>query len=71
MKAKTLYRLVDNIMPRLGFAVLVIVTIVCAINICYSVIKGDFKSAASFALVTFLFGTVTTIIHNIIWKEQN
>lgn len=71
MKAKTLYRLVDSLAPRMLMVALFIVTLATCLNTLNSIISGDFKSAAIFGGICFLLAKLTELIYNAPWKKKN
>jgi hypothetical protein len=69
MKAKTLYRLVDSLAPRMLMVALFIVTLATCLNSLKSIVSGDFKSAAIFGGISFLLAKLTELFYT--WKNKN
>lgn len=69
MKAKTLYRLVDSLAPRMLMVALFIVTLATCLNALNSIVSGDFKSAAIFGGISFLLAKLTELFYT--WKNKN
>ena len=70
MKTKTIFRLVDNLYPRLLTAALFVIVIVCCINTCTATIEGNYSNAAFFGFITFLFCIATDITYKRLWTPK-
>jgi hypothetical protein len=70
MKTKTLFRLVDNLVPRAITTIMFVIVIACCMNTIDKVISGDYKNAAFFALLTFLFCILTDYIYQKLWTPK-
>ena len=70
MKTKTLFRLVDNLAPRAITTIMFVIVIACCMNTIDKVISGDFKNAACFGCITFLFCILTDHIYKKLWTPK-
>lgn len=70
MKTKTLFRLVDNLVPRAITTIMFVIVIACCMNTINKVISGDYNSAAFFAFLTFLFCILTDHIYKRLWTPK-
>ena len=70
MKTKTLFRLVDNLYPRVVTFLLFVIVIACCMNTIDNVLTGNYNNAAFFAFLTFLFCILTDHIYKILWTPK-
>lgn len=71
MKTKTLFRLVDNLYPRVVTFLLFVIVIVCTVNAITAILKGNYNNAAFFAFLTLLFCVLTDLIYKKLWTPKN
>lgn len=70
MKTKTLFRLVDNLYPRVVTFLLFVIVIVCTVNAITAILKGDYNTATFFAFLTLLFCILTDHIYQKLWTPK-
>lgn len=67
---KTLYRLVDNLFPRVITVALFVVTTACCLNAIQFVAIGNYNQAALFGFITFLLGVLTDQTYKALWTPR-
>ena len=70
MKAKTLFRLVDNLYPRVITAIMFVIVIVSTVNTITAIVKGDYNTATFFGFLTLLFCVLTDHIYKKLWTRK-
>ena len=67
---KTIFRLVDNLYPRVVTSLLFVIVIVCTVNAITAVLKGDYNTATFFGFLTLLFCVLTDLIYKKLWTPK-
>ena len=67
---KLLYRLVDNLFPRVITVALFVVTTACCLNAIQFITNGDYNQASLFGFLTLLLGVLTDQIYKALWTPK-